>query len=115
MEALFALLIGAVVIGVACWAGRADFAFDRTLTVIILVWAYYTLSVPLDLWLGFDVRGSQRLPDLDDKAMFGSVVDVALYHIVFIVGLLLGYGGIRAALGAPNEAASAEHGGFIKW
>ncbi|HZO41851.1 MAG TPA: hypothetical protein VFE97_21710 [Methylomirabilota bacterium] len=91
MEILFAILVGALLIAVVAWAARPSFAFDSSLTVIVLAWAYYTLAVPLDLWLGFNVRGSQRLPDSDDPALFGYVVDVVLYYVSFMAGVLISY------------------------
>jgi hypothetical protein len=96
---------------VTVWFWKPEFTFDRTLTVIVLVWAYHAFSVPLDLWLGFDVLGSHRLPDPSDKQAFGEVVTVALHHVTFILAVLLGYelAGGRARIGAASPT------GVLAW
>jgi hypothetical protein len=53
------------------------------------------------------VRGSQRLPDIEDPALFGYVIDVVLYHISYMAGVLLGYRGVRTLRGNTAQPATA--------
>jgi hypothetical protein len=115
VEILFAGLVGILLVAVIVWLARPDFAFDGSLTVITLAWAYYTFAVPLDLWLGFSVKGSQRLPDIEDPAMFGYVIDVVLYHIAFMAGVLIGYKGMRILRGTTARPTTAGGVGFPSW
>ncbi len=107
-----AVMVGLAMAAVAVWYWKPEFTFDRTLTVIILVWAYHAFSVPLDLWLGFDVLGAHRLPDPSDKKVFGEVVRVALHHLTFILALLLGY---ELAGGRARVDAAPPPTGFLEW
>jgi hypothetical protein len=110
----FVVMVGLAMAAVAVWFWKPHFTFDRTLTVIILVWAYHAFSVPLDLWVGFDVLGSHRLPDPSDKKVWDDVVRIALHHATFILALLLGYelaGGARGAARLDPPPPT----GFLEW
>src|SRR5262245_11589946 len=115
VEILFAGLVGVLLVAAILWLARPDFAFDSSLAVITLAWAYYTFAIPLDLWLGFSVRGSQRLPDLEDPAMFGYVIDVFLYHLAFMAGVFIGHKGMRILRETTARPAPAGVIGLPNW
>lgn len=112
---MFAGLVGILLVAAILWLARPNFAFDSSLAVITLAWAYYTFAIPLDLWLGFSVKGAQRLPDLEDPAMFGYVIDVVLYHIAFMAGVLVGYKGMQTLRRTSARPAAAADVGFPSW
>src|SRR5262245_20873114 len=115
VEILFAGLVGVLLVAAILWLARPDFAFDSSLAVITLAWAYYTFAIPLDLWLGFSVRGSQRLPDLEDPGMFGYVIDVFLYHVAFMAGVLIGHRGMQILRRTSARPATPGDVGFPSW
>ena len=91
IESLFVVVVLALLLGVLAWFLRRRFCFDGVKIIVVITWAYYTLSVPLDLFFGFNVDGSYDLPDLSDARHFSSLILVTAYSVLFLASYLAAY------------------------
>jgi O-antigen polysaccharide polymerase Wzy-like protein len=74
------------------WAFGGSFRIESMRDLFVCVLCYYGLCVPLDMTLGFEMRGSRGdLPDINDPIFHRHILTLLIFHIVCLLAFLCAY------------------------